>query len=211
MNGDEASAFRDVELEDGEALHAQHPVTFSIPRRDDRMRLSAGQVVKLIFRVPAGDDARVGAERMWAVVRDGAKGHYVGRLDNQPRYILALELGDLVRFEARHVVALFRGDDEAQLPLGQVVAVEAALLDGEPAPPGWVYRVTPLAAADSGWRVYRRRGPIGERPEAMLAMDAGDLLDRLRVLDSILDMPVGTAWAWNPSTLEYDPASGLAA
>lgn len=207
MDGDEAPILRDVELEDGEALHALHPVTFSIPRRDDRMRLSPGQIVKLIFRMPAVDEAPMGAERMWVVVRAGADGRYIGQLDNQPHYIPTLELGDLVRFEARHVVALYRGEDEPQLPFGQTVAVEAALLGDDPAPPGWAYRVTPLDGADSGWRVYRRRGPIGERPEAMLAVDAGDLLDKLRVLDSILDMPVGSAWVWNTTTLEYDPAA----
>ena len=194
-----------IDLEDAEELHAQYPITFSIPRRSDRLGISPGQTVKLMFRVPEAERARVGAERMWVAVREASGGVYTGQLDNEPRFITTLKLGDLVRFEARHILAIFRAEGDPQLPFGQLVAIEANLLDGEPSVPRWVYRVEPLNFEDSGWRVYRHRGAIGERSEGLVAIDTGALLDRLRILDSILDMSVGTIWEWNEISLEYDP------
>ena len=37
------------ELDDGEALHKEAPVTFYIPPREQRASLQPGQLVKLVF------------------------------------------------------------------------------------------------------------------------------------------------------------------
>jgi hypothetical protein len=93
-------------LDDGEERNRQDPTTFLIPPREARENLEPGQIVKLLFAITAGGGEQV--ERMWVVVnrRDGTE--YVGALDNQPTATDRMRPGMEVRFQPRHVIAIYR-------------------------------------------------------------------------------------------------------
>lgn len=96
----------DYALGDGEALNREHPHTFQIPRREEREQLQPGDLVKLLFEVPAPEPGSVTAERMWVQVTDvAADGGYVGSLDNDPQVLRGLRLGSRIEFQPQHVIA----------------------------------------------------------------------------------------------------------
>lgn len=98
-------------LGDGEALNSAHPNTFLIPTREEREDLAIGMTAKLMFEqaaMPAGRKNALGninSERMWVTVTEKVPGGYVGKLDNTPVVVKAKH-GQVVRFEARHVIGI---------------------------------------------------------------------------------------------------------
>lgn len=103
-------ALRSYCLFDGEEMYRSAPDTFWIPSAEERATLRPGQTVKLAFHqrwiTPVG-------ERMWVkILRRDAEG-YVGRLANEPEFIIALQLGDEVRFTMKNVIKIFSADDIA--------------------------------------------------------------------------------------------------
>lgn len=60
------------ELDDGEAIHQEHPDTFWIPELNKRENLKPDQIVKLIFRISTIDKSgnrEISIERMWVIVK----------------------------------------------------------------------------------------------------------------------------------------------
>ena len=92
-------------LEDGEARNRQDPDTFLIPPREAREDLQPGQIVKLLFAIVAGGSEQV--ERMWVVVERRVGGDYIGVLDNQPASTDQMRPGMVVRFQPKHVIAIY--------------------------------------------------------------------------------------------------------
>lgn len=95
------------ELDDGEALHNEHPETFWIPSIDIRNNLKKEQIVKLIFRIVTIDDAgeeEVNVERMWVIVKDRIGSLYRGQLDNDPYCTEDMRAGLEVWFLPNHVI-----------------------------------------------------------------------------------------------------------
>jgi hypothetical protein len=59
-----------IGLQNVETSHRRDPITFSIPRSDQREALKAGDLVKLIFQADPPSPAGLTAERMWVEVRE---------------------------------------------------------------------------------------------------------------------------------------------
>ncbi|MFT4264667.1 MAG: DUF2314 domain-containing protein [Nocardioides sp.] len=94
-------------LANAEERQAESPTSFVIPSVTERASLGVGDLAKLIFEL--ADVEETPAERMWVIVTQVVGGRYVGRLDNQPVAMTALNLGDTVSFGPEHVIDT--GDD----------------------------------------------------------------------------------------------------
>ena len=95
------------ELENGEAMHREHPNTFAMPQRAERETLLPGDYAKVVF-LADGE-----GERMWveiATTDPDADSPYEGTLANDPIVHLELSHGDLVQFGPEHVVQIMRGE-----------------------------------------------------------------------------------------------------
>lgn len=95
-------------LKSGVKLNRQHPTTFEIPSDVDKMRVEAGDFVKLIF-----DGGEYGTERMWVQVTAPADEWgepFTGTLANEPFCIPGLDHGDTVTFKAKHIIDILPAD-----------------------------------------------------------------------------------------------------
>jgi hypothetical protein len=91
-------------LDDASIIAAANPYTFYKPSSQAIALLRAGNAVKLIFAFESENARAPRAERMWVRIERVEAGRYAGKLENDPRYIKDLKYGDLVEFEARHVI-----------------------------------------------------------------------------------------------------------
>lgn len=97
------------ELDDGEAIHQEHPDTFWIPELNKRENLKPDQIVKLIFRISTIDKSgnrEISIERMWVIVKGGVGGFYRGILDNDPYCTDDIKAGMEVWFQPKHVISI---------------------------------------------------------------------------------------------------------
>lgn len=179
-------------LEDVVDKQRQSPRHYPIPPSAERESLQPGDLVKLVF--VAGDDA----ERMWVEVDrvDGAD--FVGFLANQPK-LIALQAGDEVRFQARHVAAIvFEPIDDSTL-----VIVSRRVVDED----AWPERlVRQLPSEDySGWQVFAGDEPAGWAgdPANARAVPVAQLLELFPVLESVFGDSRPGQWRWDASALEY--------
>lgn len=187
-----------------EAAHRANPRTYSIPRRAVREALRPGNLVKLPFVV----DPPVGTydvERMWVQVEEVADGRYRGRLDNEPRFIPQLRPGDSVAFGPEHVMARHAAPEDPLHTDPTLFAVVSRKVWEADEWPSRVERRDIPDPAFSGWFVFAGTEPslYLADPANFIPIDAGQLFDRFRVLDSALEGPVGTVWVWNEHDLEY--------
>ena len=86
-------------LVDVEERQQKYSETFWIPSKEDRENLQPGDHAKLIF------DNGIQPERMWVLIDTATEKRYIGWLDNNP-IVADLEHGDVVEFEAKHVVEI---------------------------------------------------------------------------------------------------------
>jgi hypothetical protein len=191
-------------LQNVEEHHREYPRTFSIPRSEQRHALSVGQLVKLVFieGTSAQDGARV--ERMWVEVKEVHGQQYTGVLDNNPAYITDLEVGATITFGPEHVAALYMGTAGPQLPYGQFVIVNKKILAGE-AWPKRLIRSQPEENALSGWWIFSGEETTAEAKDSanFAPCVVEEIIDKYRVLDSVLDEPVGSEWGWDDEAAEY--------
>lgn len=94
-----------------------HPDTFTIPSLGDRMHLSPGNAVKLLFDIEVEEGSRIvdrGIDRMWVIVKTRVPDGYLGILDSDPGTAENLKLrpGDAVYFRAEHVADIDRPPPE---------------------------------------------------------------------------------------------------
>ena len=183
-------------LDSAEQVHREFPRTFSIPRIDQRRNLAVGQTVKLMFR-PRGAGF---LERMWVIVKRKRRSQYSGVLDNTPAGLKGLKIGDRVAFAARHVIAIYQVDERLVLPWGKFVRASPSLKTLR-AWPKFAVRGKPASKHDSGWKIHSTAKPSRRAP--LVKMSADEIMSRFAILDSVLDELPGTAWRWNPKTLEY--------
>jgi hypothetical protein len=118
-------------LIDGEARSAEHPDTFEVPLREARASLRPGNLAKVGAEFdpdephldvdspvrPAWEEKFGKAwrgERFWVLINDVRDGVYVGEINNELVYTRhhGLHLGAAIRFEPRHVLAIWHGDDK---------------------------------------------------------------------------------------------------
>lgn len=196
-----------VGIENAEAKHRQDPRIFSIPRTEQRQHLEIGDTVKLAFKFDPPTEG-YDTERMWVEVREITPDGYVGSLENCPRYIADLHVGDRVSFGSEHVAALWIVDEACQIPWGKFAIVSRNVTRDDAWPRGAVRREPP-APEWSGWTIYDGNESEDQRlqMDRFVSMSVDELIQRFPVLDSVLDEPVGTAWAWNDNAAEYQPAN----
>jgi hypothetical protein len=89
-----------------------YPQSFSIPTAEQRYGLREGDVVKLSFRFVAPDEMPqdYDIERMWVVVQRREADHWIGRLDNDPRFHSGIRSGHEFHFHSDHVIDIWRDD-----------------------------------------------------------------------------------------------------
>lgn len=197
--------YSSTELENVERVHQEHPRTFSIPRSDQRYNLRRGQLVKLIFLVDTPVEDQPRAERMWVEVKEISGNHYVGILENEPRYITNLKVGDGIEFGPEHVAALYHSSEDHHFPVGKTVQVSRTIITEE-AWPQRLIRRSPVDENSSGWWILGEGETDNWSDTAnFITQPVDDLLRQFRMLDSVLAEPVGTAWRWHKEALEYRP------
>jgi hypothetical protein len=191
-------------LENVDEQHRLHPRTYSIPRSEVRDALAPGQLVKLAF-LSESPDGQWSGERMWVEIVAVESGRYLGKLDNQPRYLGTLQIGDSVQFGPEHVAAIHVLPDQAGWFDADWLAVVSRVVYEDGAFPGRLYRAEPEREDDSGWRLS-----AGDEPEAffdddssMRACPLAELVERFPVLDSVLGAEIGSAWSWSEELAEY--------
>lgn len=205
-------------LRNAEELAAESPYTFFIPSRAQREAVDVGDLAKLVFEYQ-WEVKQFGAERMWVKVcaREGAG--YVGMLDNRP-FEEGLEEGMIVNFGPEHIVAI-EWDDEARCPpeephreYWQRCYVDRCVLsDGVPVE--YIYREEPETPdedgkdPDSGWRIRGRESgdpedSLDKRKISYVAL--GVVLNRDDSFLPLIDAPVGSAFARNFESGEYEPS-----
>ena len=92
-------------LMNGERLNRDHPESFWLPPKEDRVGVQAGDFVKLIFSIRDGS-----GERMWVRVEKRKRRKFVGTLANDP-VLMFLEHGDRVSFTSAQIIDIDVADD----------------------------------------------------------------------------------------------------
>jgi hypothetical protein len=198
-----------MRLLDVEAIHQEHPRTYSIPRRAVRETLVAGDLVKLVFG-PDDLDVASPVERMWVEITDAAPGRYEGTLENAPTHLANVHQGDIIVFGPEHVAARnAEPNDPLYTDFDKFAIVSRDVWERD----RWPGRLQRGQVGDeelSGWLVLAgdESEPVGSDWENFLPIRQAELCGRFRVLDSGLEGPVGTVMVWNEEAGEYQAAAG---
>ncbi|WP_409483439.1 DUF2185 domain-containing protein [Arsenicicoccus dermatophilus] len=192
----------DYRLVDAEALAEAEPESLSIPARDVREGLWAGDLVKLGFDLVDPPECGPFGERMWVQVTSAdAEGRYVGQLDNTPSALGSLRRGDPVAFGPEHVMAVWDESPQA----AQVVWVSRRLHE-QNLRPGFVARTETSDEADSGWSLLVSDETDAELddPENVLLQPWGYVVSRWPVLAPVLSTgEPGGGWVWDDEQGAY--------
>ena len=196
-------------LDNADELAAQYRYTFYKPSQEVIARIAPGDCVKLIFRFDSNDPDAPAAERMWVVVDEVLpRGHFTGRLDNEPRYITDLKHNDRVAFEACHIINTQLDDEEEGLVeryARRCFVTRRVLDDG--CPVGYVYREEPDDEEDSGWRLTANdeSDDYMDDAENLAYVSLGVVLNLDDTFIELLDEPAGAAYVRNPETGQFEP------
>lgn len=193
-------------LTDAAELAARHPYTFYKSPPEAIAQVRPGEVVKLIFAFHSDDPQAPGAERMWVLVDTlEANGHFTGKLDNMPGYIVDLHAKDAIAFEARHIINTQHDDDDNLVNryAGQCFVTKRVLEDG--APVGYLYREEPDNGEDSGWRFTANDESddyINDSANVAL-VSLGAVLSVDDRFIALLDAPAGSAYAFDHNSQQF--------
>lgn len=201
---------RSWSLENAEEVAARNPYTFYKPSKSVVAMLAQGNQVKLIFAFQSDDPNAPRAERMWVTIDSISGSTFVGTLDNEPRYIADLKMGDRIEFDERHII-----DTDLKDPVPSIVDKYAArcfvtrhvLEEGHRV--GYLYREQPDNEKDSGWRILAgdETEEYMDEPENTKLVSLGAVL---RVDDSIvaiLDSPIGAVFQRNVESGKFERVS----
>lgn len=198
---------RSWSLENAEEVAARNPYTFYKPSKEVVAMLTAGNQVKLIFTFESEDPDAPGAERMWVTIDSISGSAFVGTLDNEPRHIVDLKLGDRIEFDDRHIV-----DTDLIDPVASIVdryaarcfATRRVLHDG--CRVGYCYRVQPQGDEDSGWRIMAGDEPQEYMNDSKNAafVSLGAVLREDDSIIKLLDAPIGSAFQRNAESGEFE-------
>jgi hypothetical protein len=184
-------------LRDADPIAAEHPYTFYKPSRELIAKVTTEETVKLIFDFDSEDPEAPGAERMWVIVdKVLGDGGFVGRLDNEPRWIKDLAAGDRVTFWACHIVNTEHDDNDnlVEKYTKRCYVTNRVLLDG--CNVGYLYREEPDREDDSGWRITANdeSQEYMDHSENIAFVSLGAVLSRDDSFRELLDSPVGSAF-----------------
>ena len=195
-------------LEDAEKIANEHPYTFYKPSPEAIALLAPGCNVKLIFAFQSDDPSAPRAERMWVQIEDVNTGIFVGRLDNEPRYIADLKLGAKIHFEAKHIINTDVAD-----PIPSIVDKDVArcivarkILD-EGIPVGFLSREEPNDDKDSGWFMLGgdETDEYMDDSDNFACVSLGAILSVDDSILALLDSPIGSAFKRDVDSGQFQP------
>jgi len=204
-------------LADAAELAAANKYTFYRPSSSAIGKVAIGDNVKLIFEHDNDNSDGWSAERMWVLVDhiDG-NGHFRGRLDNAPRHIPDLQLGDPLAFSDIHIIQVDHDDNDGNDLASRYQArcfVSARVLH-EGAPIGYLYRETPGQEDDSGWRIMAgdEEDDYFDGEETVFYVSLGAVLNRDDAILPLLEAETGSCFERLPGSegfvaLEPDDAA----
>lgn len=195
-------------LEDPRPRQAGAPYTFFLPHLEQLKALDIGDFVKLIF-IPTTDGTKYDVERMWVEISEMIGTEFHGKLANQLDDIPGLTIGDLVSFQAWHIIDIEFDDQKKISPLNLLrptyyerCLVDCCVLTGD-ALIHYIYREEPDsheegdAYPDSGWRIRGDwRGLTDAQIDAREAEHAalGHVLNEDDSWLHLLDSPIGSGF-----------------
>lgn len=194
-------------LTDAAQSQRRYPYTFYKPSEATLGRLRVGDQVKLIFEYDVPNPDGWTAERMWVTITQVDGDRFQGLLDNEPRHLAALRLGDPVAFEARHIIQTDipeTGPDTVDKYRTRCFVTARVLYDGQRA--ACLYREEPEQEGDSGWRIM-----AGDEDQAYMDdedhvfyVSLGAVLNKDDAFVHLLDAPVGSVFERSPETGEFE-------
>jgi hypothetical protein len=192
-------------LDDARVIAHQNPYSFWLPSKSILERLMPGNHAKLIFRFDSDDPEAPKAERMWVAINEVKNGVFRGSLDNEPRYMTQIQLGDCVTFETRHVIDTDIPDPSArefEQYLKRCFVTHRVLEDGQK--PRYVYREAPDREDDSGWRYLAgdESDEYMDNAQNTFYIAVGKVLNLDRTLIEIFNEPEGR-WSWSEATMTW--------
>jgi hypothetical protein len=199
------------QLVDADPIAAENPYTFYKPSRDLIARVRPGETVKLIFRFDSTDSKAPSAERMWVVVEEvRSDGAFRGRLDNEPRYIADLKIGDPVEFNSCHIISTEHDDNDnlVERYITRCFVTNRVLVDGRRV--GYLYREEPDEEEDSGWRLTANdeSDEYMSNAENLAYVSLGAVLSKDDSFRHLLDSPVGSAFVRDAKTGSFVQDAG---
>lgn len=197
-------------LENADEVAAAHRYTFFKSPRETISLVRPGEVVKLIFLFDSDNPDAPCAERMWVIVDQiGPDGRFHGRLDNEPRWIEDLKLGDTLSFDARHIINTEHDSDDNIVRRYSKRCFVTQRILSDAAKVGYLYREEPDNDNDSGWRFAANdeSDEYMDDPENIAFVSIGAVLSRDDSFIELLDAPAGAAFVRDPGTQAFVPAS----
>lgn len=94
-------------LENVRIRHQKNPETFQIPSENDLEKLEEGDIVKLIFVIPAMSAHHDFLERMWVEISDKARDEYRGILSNSSIHSSELQPGKIIHFKSENIASIW--------------------------------------------------------------------------------------------------------
>ncbi len=197
-------------LENADEVAAASKYTFFKSPRETISLVQSGENVKLIFVFDSENPEAPRAERMWVIVDQiGLDGHFVGRLDNEPRWIEDLKLGDEVTFDARHIINTEHDSDDniVERYIKRCFVTQRILRDG--AKVGYLYREEPDNENDSGWRFTANdeSDEYMDDPKNVVFVSVGLVLSKDDSFIDLLDAPAGVSFVFDVQAQIFVPES----
>jgi hypothetical protein len=194
-------------LRDSSITVRESKYTFFKSTASDIAQIQTGENVKLIFDFVSDDPAAPEAERMWVIVDEiNTDGTFIGRLDNTPRWIKDLQLGNTIAFDSRHIINT-EHDNEDNLVnkyLARCFVTNRILRDGQRI--GYLYREEPDTKEDSGWR-FLAGDEIDEymdNSDNLAFVSIGAVLSRDDSILSLLEESCGSSFQRDPESDEFN-------
>jgi hypothetical protein len=102
-------------LEHAVMLSQIFPATFEILPKNERFGIHEGDIVKLGLCFAKEDAERkdFDTERIWVVAKRRFEDHWIGVLDNDPRYHQVIKAGHELHFHADHIFSIWRDAPKA--------------------------------------------------------------------------------------------------
>lgn len=198
-------------LEDAAKRAREAKYTFYKAGESEIAKIKRGENVKLIFAFDDDNTDGATAERMWVIVDeiDGGGG-FVGRLDNEPRWIRDLAPGDRIEFRDIHIINTEHDDQnniiEKYLP--RCFVTNRILKGGEKV--GYLYREDPDNERDSGWRLM-----VGDESQDYIDdsgnisyVSLGAVLNMDDSIIHLLEFPSGSAFEWDEEASAFIGVEG---
>ena len=193
-------------LRDSAKTAQESKYTFFKSTESDIAQVQPGENVKLIFDFTSDDPEAPEAERMWVLVDEITnEGTFIGRLDNTPRWIKDLQVGDTIAFDSRHIINTEHDDDNNLVNkyVKRCFVTNKILQDGQKI--GCVYREEPDTPEDSGWRFLAgdETDEYMENSDNIAFVSIGAVLSQDDSVISLLEEPCGSTFQKSAESNEF--------